>query len=127
MEGMDLDDTEEATCEEPPLLEPKPYEQKKLHSPAKQSADAAEELEAARKERLELLAAERGKLLANNEREPATVEGQLDYLLQQSDVFAHFLAGESLSFVSLHRYKRTVCIRLTSFPRRFRLSCYLQG
>jgi len=48
-----------------------------------------EEMEQAHKERAELMAAEKGKA----QEAPASVEGKLQYLLAQSDVFAHFLAG----------------------------------
>jgi SWI/SNF-related matrix-associated actin-dependent regulator of chromatin subfamily A member 5 len=59
-------------------------EEKKLLS------EEALELEAARKERLELLEAEQKK-----EHAPVVdAQSKLDYLLQQSDVFAHFLAGK---------------------------------
>ena len=54
------------------------------------------DLELARKERMELLAAESNKIQA-----PATKQEQLDYLMAQSDVFAHFLAGTN--GLSTHR------------------------
>ncbi len=53
----------------------------------------ARELDAARKERLELIAAEQKKIRAPQEG-AATKEDKLNYLLSQSEVFAHFLAGE---------------------------------
>jgi SWI/SNF-related matrix-associated actin-dependent regulator of chromatin subfamily A member 5 len=49
------------------------------------------EMEEARKERMELVAAEAKKVLAGQK--PATVQESLEYLMSQSDVFAHFLAG----------------------------------
>lgn len=62
---------------------------------AEQENQDAEELEEARRERLELLESEKQK-----EEESAVAEqkapdmgSKLEYLVQQSDVFAHFLAG----------------------------------
>jgi hypothetical protein len=46
------------------------------------------DLEAARKERMDLLALESKKIPP-----PASKKDRLDYLIAQSDVFAHFLAG----------------------------------
>lgn len=54
------------------------------------AADEAAEMEAARKERLELLKADEE---AQATQPPADAQSRLDYLLHQSDVFAHFLAG----------------------------------
>jgi hypothetical protein len=51
-----------------------------------------DETEAARKEQMELMAAEQEKVAAPK---GASVEEQLEYLLAQSEVFAHFLAGKS--------------------------------
>ncbi len=57
----------------------------------------AKELQAAKKERMELIAAEQ-KALANSQGVPdqgkATLEEKFSYLVSQSEVFAHFLAGE---------------------------------
>ena len=55
------------------------------------------ELEAAKKERMELIAAERNKLaveLKGPNEGKATLEDKFQYLVGQSEVFAHFLAGE---------------------------------
>ena len=51
-----------------------------------------EELEAVRRERQELIAAEQ-KELASKLPPKATAEDRLQYIMKQSDVFAHFLAG----------------------------------
>ena len=52
------------------------------------------EMEEARKERMELIAAEQKKIAnANPNQGAATKEEKLNYLLSQSEVFAHFLAG----------------------------------
>jgi len=55
----------------------------------------AKELEAAKRERMELIASER-KALANDvpDQGKATLEEKFHYLVSQSEVFAHFLAGE---------------------------------
>jgi SWI/SNF-related matrix-associated actin-dependent regulator of chromatin subfamily A member 5 len=52
----------------------------------------AAELEAVRKERLELIKAEQ-EALKSRETYATDPQSRLDYLLHQSDVFAHFLAG----------------------------------
>jgi hypothetical protein len=59
-----------------------------------------DEIEEARKEQLELMAAEAKKvaqeqpLLTDDNSGKTSVQHQLDYLLAQSEVFAHFLAGK---------------------------------
>ena len=50
-----------------------------------------DEMEAARKEQRELMAAESAQV---QEPEGNSVESRLQYLLQKSEVFAHFLAGK---------------------------------
>lgn len=52
-------------------------------------AEEAQELEQARQEQKELMAAEQ----TERRQAPATAQERLEYLLAQSDVFAHFLAG----------------------------------
>jgi hypothetical protein len=55
------------------------------------------ELEEARKERMELMQAERRKAeqtLHGDNKQPASAQERLEYLMAQSDVFAHFLAGK---------------------------------
>ena len=54
--------------------------------------EEAQEMEEARQERLELMAAEQKKA-AQWQKEPVTQQEKLQYLLGQSEVFAHFLAG----------------------------------
>jgi hypothetical protein len=64
------------------------------------------ELEEARKERMELIQAERRKAeqtVSGEKRVPASAQERLDYLLAQSDVFAHFLAGKLHQYFSIHR------------------------
>ena len=58
----------------------------------KLATDDHDELEAAHRERTELMAAERKKVSAPTD-EAASVEDKLHYLLAQSEVFGHFLAG----------------------------------
>jgi hypothetical protein len=61
-----------------------------------ENADEAEcqDIEEALKERQELMAAEKKKISQKQQAEPTTAAGRLEYILAQSDVFAHFLAGE---------------------------------
>jgi hypothetical protein len=88
--GEELDDNEGTTTtgsnEGLDNADDEDDEEKKLLS------EEALELEAARKDRLELLEAEQQK-----EHAPVVdAQSKLEYLLQQSDVFAHFLAGKFL-------------------------------
>lgn len=53
-----------------------------------------DELEAAKRERMELMEAERKKVASAYDDTQATQEERLQYLLAQSEVFAHFLAGK---------------------------------
>ncbi len=93
LEGMDVDEDEEQLGDEDEddgiaqvaaaaVIPPSPAVDKTLHD------EELRDLEAARRERMELLAAESKKI-----QPPATKQEQLDYLMAQSDVFAHFLAG----------------------------------
>ena len=93
LEGMDVDEDEEQLGDEEEddripqiavasVAPPSPAVEKTLHD------EELRDIEAARKERMELLAAESKKI-----QPPATKQEQLDYLMAQSDVFAHFLAG----------------------------------
>jgi hypothetical protein len=56
-----------------------------------------DEMEAARKEQKELMAAESAKV-DEDEAPDNSVESQLQYLLAKSEVFAHFLAGKYISY-----------------------------
>lgn len=92
LEGMDVDEEEdgiEDDVEEDIIVSGaavaapmSPAVDKKLHDAEQRDLDAA------RRERMELIAAESKKI-----QPPATKQEQLDYLMAQSDVFAHFLAG----------------------------------
>jgi hypothetical protein len=53
----------------------------------------AKELEAARKERMELLASEQKAATSQIPTENDSHEDKMQYLISQSEVFAHFLAG----------------------------------
>ena len=59
----------------------------------KLATEDQDELEAAHRERTELMAAERTKVAALTDDSNAPMESKLQYLISQSDVFAHFLAG----------------------------------
>lgn len=95
----------------------------------KLALEEAKELEAARKERMELLAAEQKKLaekVANQG--AATLEDKFQYLVSQSDVFAHFLAGTSFPLRALS-FSSSSCIvfnviRFFLFNRICRSSCW---
>lgn len=52
-----------------------------------------DEMEAAKEEQMELMEAERKRVAANFDASSSSKEGQLQYLLAQSEVFAYFLAG----------------------------------
>ena len=118
MEGIDMEgiDDEEAEEEESPtaaasnLKDPPDYALDKENDKGDQPNEVLEqrahedhdELEAARKERMELMAAET-RNVAKPQAEgdgPAPVSSQLEYLLAQSEVFAHFLAGTYLGIGS---------------------------
>jgi hypothetical protein len=53
-----------------------------------------DEYEEARKERMELMASEAKQVSSLGPSKKANAEEQLEYLLGQSEVFAHFLAGK---------------------------------
>lgn len=102
LEGVDLDEDEEAAdadatndedleenASDKNMNDAK-SEENDDDAKARQTEDA-EELEEAKRERLQLLEAERKKL--SREEAPVDPKEKFDYLLQQSDVFAHFLAG----------------------------------
>ena len=61
--------------------------------------EEARELEEARKERTELMAAEQ-KVLAEKMTSAPSAQEKMQYLLSQSDVFAHIFAGELLNNIS---------------------------
>lgn len=68
--------------------------------------EEAQEMEEARKERMELMAAAREKV-------PQGASSKMDFLLEQSEVFAHFMAGKlqyilSIFFVLLTRVRQIV-------------------
>jgi len=99
IEGLDLDDDEEGEEEKD---EGSNGESMQVDETTSENDDdektnalqkqEIEELEEARKERMELMAAEQTKIALGNQG-AATKEDRLRYLLAQSDVFAHFLAG----------------------------------
>ena len=109
LEGMDLDGIDEeenndevmtnnnddaskataTTTTPPPTADAKSDDGEEIT--ALQAGDA-EELEAAKRERMELLEAER-KAAAQAADTTMTPKERFEYLLSQSDVFAHFLAG----------------------------------
>ena len=72
----------------------------------KHAKEDHDEMEEARREQLELMEAERSKVAAPHQGDNASAAEKLEYLLGQSEVFAHFLAGKSLHS-SMHR-KNTI-------------------
>ena len=91
--GMDLDEeeeeasnTEDAAASDAPLPDTAEDEDETL------AQEELKELEEVRKERQELIAAEQKKLAAEIPPK-ATAEDRMKYIMAQSDVFAHFLAG----------------------------------
>jgi hypothetical protein len=96
IEGMDLDDGDEeeevfdasndADAEEPLVEDEAADEKEKLAN------EDHDEMEAAKRERIELMEAERKQVAAPDENS-SSAEERLQYLLAQSEVFAHFLAG----------------------------------
>ena len=59
----------------------------------KLATEDQDELEAAHRERKELMVAEQQKAAAVSENSSGSMEDKLQFLVSQSDVFAHFLAG----------------------------------
>jgi hypothetical protein len=89
---LDEDDDEEGDeeAEKSSNAETSPFEDEE--ETTKLATKDHDEMEAARIERMELMAAEHNQVAAPT---GASVEEQLQYLLGQSEVFAHFLAGKS--------------------------------
>lgn len=95
LEGIDMNDEEgEVAVEEEEIAE---EEDEEMTDPleannAIDSSDLANqddiEMEETRKERMELMAAETKSAVL-----PDNAQGRFEYLMQQSEVFAHFLAG----------------------------------
>lgn len=89
LEGMEVDDIEEEEEEEedvPAVAAAVPPSSPAVNTKLKETE--RRDLEAARKERMELIQAESKKI-----QPAATKQDRLAYLMAQSDVFAHFLAG----------------------------------
>ena len=95
MEGIDLDgDDEQADDGDDDAMEVETSDVEKAENGAEQESLEAQELEEARRERRELLASEQAeKKPALQESSTVNMDFKLEYLVQQSDVFAHFLAG----------------------------------
>ena len=98
IEGMDMDieddgDTAEADGDDDdsPAAEEAPDEDDKEIDAL--AMTEAKEMEEARREQMELMAAEQKRATAGKP-PPATPQERLEYILAQSDVFAHFLAGK---------------------------------
>ena len=103
-DGMDMNDEEEvvAAAEEEDVMEEE--EEEEIVADANGDTDLAKqddlEMEETRKERMELMAAETKSAVL-----PDHAQGRFEYLMQQSEVFAHFLAGTWLRlFKSIQSY-----------------------
>ena len=98
LEGMDLegDDGDADDSADVDMEEPSAETEPETEATEKLAHDDQDELEAAHRERKELMAAEQKKAASQfNETgmSNATMQQKLQYLISQSDVFAHFLAG----------------------------------
>lgn len=91
--SMDEDDEEE----DAKVLEARKKEAEKEKEVDKMALKEQKELEAAKRERMELINAEQ-KAFAKDHHVPneekATLQDKFEYLVSQSEVFAHFLAGK---------------------------------
>ena len=107
IEGMDMDsddDEEEEAALTPPPDNNNKHDEEDEEEQHHLEEEDAKELEAARNERMELLQAARTKEGAP----PKDAASTLEYLLGQSEVFAHFMAGECLIIpISVYLY---ICI-----------------
>ena len=102
LSGMDLDGIEEEGGDDSSKeddgdvamkdgKEPSPVQSDE--EDVKHAKEDHDEMEEARREQLELMEAERNKVAAPDLGESASASEKLEYLLGQSEVFAHFLAG----------------------------------
>lgn len=124
IEGMDLEDVDEEEMEEAE----KSSNAETASNLEEQQNDVEDELvdqletedhdetEAARKEQMELMASEQQKVAAPK---GASVQEQLEYLLAQSEVFAHFLAGKTILCTVL---PARVCPSLETYYSNLKLS-----
>lgn len=90
LEGIEIDEGEEEVVEED-AEETVDVTDKGEEDTDDLAVEEVKELEEARKERMELIASEQAKI--SSEHPQASTEDRLQYILAQSDVFAHFLAG----------------------------------
>lgn len=98
LEGMDLegDDGDADDSADVDMEEPSAEAEPETEATEKLAHDDQDELEAAHRERKELMAAEQKKAASqfnDTGMSNATMQQKLQYLISQSDVFAHFLAG----------------------------------
>jgi len=100
LEGMDLEDDDEQVVDEVEVSEKALNNADTMDEVDEiREHEDHDEMEEARKERLELMAAEVKEVAppavtaSDGRNNAASVEEQLQYLLGQSEVFAHFLAG----------------------------------
>ena len=96
LEGMDLEGDEGGDDDDvdmEPAIAATDEVENNVEVAEKLATEDHDELEAAHREQKELMAAERNKVAPVADDGNATMEDKLQFLLSQSDVFAHFLAG----------------------------------
>ncbi|KAL3773005.1 hypothetical protein ACHAWO_003960 [Cyclotella atomus] len=108
-EGMDMnDDDDEVEAVDEEELEDAAVTaddaEETIDDDVKVDEHEMEELEAARKERMELMAKELASKQKEKEQSSSTGVSKFDYLIGQSEVFAHFLAG-SVATSEKHKKK----------------------
>ena len=109
IEGMDLEDDEEVMDvdeaaadsidnDDEPGQDDEASNEETAHKLEQAEHD---EMEAAKREQMELMEAERQQVAAKFSGSSTSKEDQLQYLLAQSEVFAHFLAGTRMKSLFL--------------------------
>ena len=96
LEGMDLEGDEGGDDDDvdmEPAIAATDEVENNVEVAEKLATEDHDELEAAHREQKELMAAERNKVAPVADDGNATMEDKLQFLLSQSEVFAHFLAG----------------------------------
>lgn len=101
-DGMDMNDEEDNVGEEDDVAEEKAMEDEQDANDEDDGIAKQDDLdmEETRKERMELMAAETQSAVLSDD-----AQGRFEYLMQQSEVFAHFLAGKyGSNSTTMHSY-----------------------
>lgn len=124
IEGMDLEDDdeemEEAEKSSNAETTSSAVDQEDEEAVKELEHEDHDEMEAARKEQMELMASESKKVAQPT---GSSVSEQLQYLLNQSEVFAHFLAGKSKSSHNEARESKRIHSQNTLTLTQNSLSC----